>query len=53
MELQISLRQRLPSRYWRKNAINWAYERSSAHEYDDNWLYDDILQVRIQNCRHT
>lgn len=49
MEVQVPVRQRIPPGHRRKNVVDWTHERPSAHEYDDNWVHADILQVCIYN----
>ena len=44
MEMQIPVRQRVPSRHGRENVANWTHECPSSDEYDDHRLYVDILQ---------
>lgn len=45
MEVQVPLRQRLPPWHRREDAVDRTYECPSAHEHDNNRLYDDVLQV--------
>lgn len=47
MEMQILVRQRVPSRHGRENVPDRSDERSSTHEHDDHRLYVNVLQVRI------
>lgn len=47
MEMQILVRQRVPSRHGRENVSDRSDERSSTHEHDDHRLYVNVLQVRI------
>lgn len=48
MEMQILVRQRVPSRHGRENVPDRSDERSSTHEHDDHRLYVNVLQVRIR-----
>ena len=45
MEMQISIRQRVPSRHGRENVTNRTYERPGSDEHDDHRLYVNVLQV--------
>lgn len=46
MEMQIPIRQCIPSRHRRENVTDRTYERPGSDEHDDHRLYVDVLQVR-------
>lgn len=51
MEMQILVRQRVPSRHGRENVSHRTDERSSTDEHDDHRLYVNVLQVRAEFLR--
>lgn len=51
VEMQILVRQRVPSRHGRENVPDRSDERPSTDEHDDHRLYVNVLQVRNEFLR--